>query len=447
MTSRNGRSTVFALFFLAAACGDGTASPPVTTATISIAAPSDSLFLGRRMLLTANTTKDSTGTTNPAFVWTSSDTAVVVVDSLGSALAVGTGVAQVTVSRQGAVGRRSLRVILQRADNGVTFSDGSANDSRNCAIASGSVYCRAEPTATDSTPLLRPMPGAAGIIFTAVEGSLHAACALATDGRVLCWGNNAHNIFARGGAVVTDTGPVAVSTTRRFASFTHGGHAQTCGVERSDSTLYCWGHNDAYQLGRGFLSAQDSVPAPVGGALRASMVHTVNFATCLLNTAGAAYCSGSLNANRQYLGVDESFAPAAVPLPVMGGIQFKQIAVADQGACGLSVANDAYCWGVNTFGQLGIGTTAVAPTGPQRVLGGVKFARIETVYRESTCGISTVGDLYCWGQFRPLTISARLGTRAYQPYQLIKGVKFKAITRGIRSICGVTTNGNVLCWS
>ena len=448
-TRRDLRVILAVVGVILSACSGDAAAPTVPTITLAMTAPSDSLFLGRSMRVGATVVNDSASNASARFIWTSSDTTTVVVDSLGTVLGVGTGTALVRAAFQGQSAQRAVRVVLHRADGGITFTEGSANDSRSCAIASAVVYCRAAPTAVDSTPLFVRMPGGAGISFTAVEGSLHAACALATDGRILCWGSNAHFIFARSGTVTTDTGPVAVQTARRFSSFSHGGHAQTCALDRSDNGVYCWGHNDAYQLGRGYLRQEDTTIAPVGGALRASMVSTVGFSTCLIDLVGAAHCSGWLNVNRQALGIDETNSPAEIPLPVVGGVVFRSIASADGGVCGLSTANDAFCWGVNTNGQLGIGTAAAAPTGPQRVLGGLKFALVAPVFRESTCGITLDGDLYCWGQFRPLTISSRLGERAYRPYQLVKGVKFKALTRSISSrvfLCGLTTDGRMYCW-
>lgn len=433
---------------VALGCSDGPAqSVEPENRGVALTTPADSIFLGRTMQLSATVT-DSTVSQNARFVWSSSDTSVVVVDSAGALLAVGVGTAEVRASVQDRSAKKTVRVVLQRADGGVAFTTGSANDSRLCAIASGVVYCRGSGSAQDTTPVMVKMPGAAGLTFTAVEGSLHAACALNTDGRIMCWGSNAHWLFARSGVVVTDTGPVAVSTSLRFSGFSHGGHAQTCGISRADSVVYCWGHNDAYQLGRGFLSGQDSTPQPVGGSLRATAVSTVNFATCLLDRSGAAHCAGSLNVRRNTLGIDESTLPAETPLPVIGGLTFKSISAGDNGVCAISQSDDAYCWGANSSGQLGIGTTTPAPTGPQRVLGNLKFALLTTVYRASTCGITLEGDVYCWGAFAPTSISSRLGERALRPYPLIKGLKFKSLTRGVGplEICGITEAGRLLCW-
>ncbi len=178
------------------------------------------------------------------------------------------------------------------------------------------------------------------------------------------------------------------------------------------------------------------------------LVSTVNFSTCLLDVQGAAFCAGGANADRSRLGIDGTTLPAEVPMPVTGGLTFKSLSSGDSGVCAISNSNEAWCWGLNSSGQLGIGTTVNPPTGPQQVLGGLKFALLTTVYRSSTCGITLDGDLYCWGQFAPLSISSRLGARALRPYLLVRGIKFKSLTRSVSAAtCGVTTDGRVYCWN
>jgi alpha-tubulin suppressor-like RCC1 family protein len=63
--------------------------------------------------------------------------------------------------------------------------------------------------------------------------------------------------------------------------------------------------------------------------------------------------------------------------------------------CGLTAAFTAYCWGDNTFGQLGDGTTTDRLT-PTAVGGGLTFAYLKAGDL-STCGVTTTGVGYCWG--------------------------------------------------
>ena len=433
-----------------AACSEGTTGPISPVRTMSLQIAHDSLFFGNETQVTATATGDSTVGANPQFIWTSSDTTVAVVDSSGTVLGVGVGSARVTAELKGRRESVTLRVVLQRADGGVAFTEASGNDgafTRVCVASGGSVYCRTPPTVADSTPRFRRQPGATGLLLFSANVSLHAVCALSSDGRVFCWGTNAHWLFGHRNAVVTDTGPVPVRTDVRFSTMVHAGHAQTCGINREDDVVPCLGHDDAYQLADGVANPQDSVAKPVAGNLRARRVYTANFSTCILDLVGAAHCSGALNVNRTILGIEESSAPAQTLLPVAGGRTFTSLALGDSYQCGIDEASDAWCWGWNHSGQLGNGGVDPSPTfGMRKVAGGLKFAAISSIYRTSTCGITTTGDLYCWGAFRPQSVSKRLGERARAPYHVLRGIKFRALIVGANQLCATTTDGRTYCW-
>jgi alpha-tubulin suppressor-like RCC1 family protein len=64
--------------------------------------------------------------------------------------------------------------------------------------------------------------------------------------------------------------------------------------------------------------------------------------------------------------------------------------------CGVSINNEAYCWGDNTRGQLGIGSVVGPQSTPQRVSGSLQFSLISGSYGH-TCGMTTIGA-FCWGE-------------------------------------------------
>lgn len=90
--------------------------------------------------------------------------------------------------------------------------------------------------------------------------------------------------------------------------------------------------------------------------------------------------------------------PSWEPVPVAGGLNFSLIAAGSQHTCAIDVRGAAYCWGRNTYGQLGIGTVSdeVFAT-PQRVSGGFTFDRL-TVGDAYACARTTAGVWYCWGR-------------------------------------------------
>ena len=64
----------------------------------------------------------------------------------------------------------------------------------------------------------------------------------------------------------------------------------------------------------------------------------------------------------------------------------------------VATAGMAYCWGYKNGGQLGDGTTTDRLT-PTLVIGGHAWASISAgSSQQHTCAETTAGDLYCWGE-------------------------------------------------
>jgi hypothetical protein len=402
----------------------------------------DSLFYGKSLVLSVSDSAD-TAAVEPKYQWTSSDTSVAVVDSTGALLAVGPGSARITVERTGARDSMRLGVVLRRADGGHVLQwgaeGGGANGALHCAIgADGGMYCQSRSTA-DSLRTFQRMPGAAGRQFVSASTSLHAQCALDTSGAIVCWGSNARGIFARTGSVPTDTGGYPLAIALRFSQMQHGGHAQTCGVALQDSLTYCWGHNDFFQLGRDTDRADSPVPTPVDGITKTGYVATENFGTCALTVDSTAYCSGisGLQAGTGISGFLRSMHP------VVNGHKFASLHHGDTFVCGVQKDGRAMCWGDNRGGTVGKGDSVDLVLEPTPVATTVRFRKLVTVYRQYACGVSTADDLYCWGNFPPTSVSLRMGSRRFAPVHIAPGVKFRDVTG---SLCGITLDGRALCW-
>jgi alpha-tubulin suppressor-like RCC1 family protein len=219
-----------------------------------------------------------------------------------------------------------------------------------------------------------------------------------------------------------------------------------CGIRADDSVLYCWGHNDRNQVGREPTSNTDTVIGPVTGELRARAVSVSNFRTCALDLDGAPLCWGGNGA--RWLGVSVVTGLVPTPRRVFGNHSFASISVAEVHQCALTASGEAYCWGRNEQGQLGSGTGFdPANVEPQRVVGELRFSVVATLgFLNSTCGLTTQGDLYCWGAFAPWAVSSRLGERRAAPFHLLPGQKFRALSPVLNGMCAVTFDETILCW-
>src|ERR1035438_6194660 len=287
------------------------------------------------------------------------------------------------------------------------------------------------------------------------------ACAI-VSGEAYCWGEN-YNGELGDGANINSGLPVAVDTSGVLAGKTltqiTAGYEHTCALD-STGTAYCWGLNAYGQLGDGSTTSSN-VPVAVdisgvlaGQTLTQITVGVVN--TCALDSAGDAYCWG-WNAFGQ-LG-DGTTTSSSVPVAVqtsgvLAGKALTQITAGGYDACALDSAGDAYCWGWNTSGQLGDGTTTnssvpvAVDTGG--VLAGKALTQI-TAGRDHTCAVTTADVAYCWGYNHFGELGDGSTTNSSVPVAVntggvLAGKVLTQITAGLWHTCVLDATGGTYCW-
>ena len=204
--------------------------------------------------------------------------------------------------------------------------------------------CFFKRASTMATPTNIPNHSAmfSGILFL-------SSCGIDTDGKVYCWGLNSVT-----GPKLT---PIAVDMSGlagKTAKAISVGHSGTACIIASDDLPYCWGGNSYGELGNG---ANTTVALPVA-----------------VNTSGA-----------------------------LAGKTIKQISAGSNTTCAIASDNHVYCWGNNSYGQLGNGSTtnsnvpvAVSTAG---VLNGKNLSKVAVNNNSGldVCAIDTAGKMYCWG--------------------------------------------------
>jgi alpha-tubulin suppressor-like RCC1 family protein len=251
-------------------------------------------------------------------------------------------------------------------------------------LGDGSITSRTLPVLTN------------GVTVVPISSGRSHTCG--TNGTAYCWGSNAHGQLGNG-STSSITTPVAVAGGRTFVDISAGG-THTCGVVPGGAA-FCWGDNSNGQLGDDDTTSSP-YPVAVAGGLSFATITAGASHTCGVTTDGNAYCWGN-NADGQ-LG-DGTTTFSRRPVPVVGGLRFVGGTLVDglsagtSHTCGVTTTHAAYCWGNNASGQLGDGTTTSRAT-PVAVAGGLTFIVTSAPFLSAgashTCGVTETG-LYCWG--------------------------------------------------
>jgi alpha-tubulin suppressor-like RCC1 family protein len=281
-----------------------------------------------------------------------------------------------------------------------------------------------------------------GLIAT---GGYHT-CALAANGTVRCWGSNSTGELGVG-TTAQRPAPVQVAGLGGGIQAVAAKGAHSCALTAT-GTARCWGNNSRGQLGDG-TTIQRRTPVTVttlGTGVQA--IAAANLHTCALTAAGAVLCWGD-NTHGQ-LG-DGTTTQRLTPVQVTGlGSGVRAISAGGDHTCAVTTAGAVLCWGDNISGQLGDGTSAQRTT-PVAVSGlGSGVQSIALGYYHS-CALSTVGAVSCWG-YNAVGALGDGSTGDANHFRLTPvsvvglGSGVREIAAGYEHTCAATTAGAMSCW-
>ncbi|MEK9695151.1 MAG: hypothetical protein VW270_05260 [Candidatus Poseidoniales archaeon] len=189
-------------------------------------------------------------------------------------------------------------------------------------------------------------------------------CAVVDNGTAWCWGRDDGNQLGNNAAADTSQISDGGSSTPQAV---HGGITNFIQIEAytttscavtDNGTVWCWGNNTVGQLGDGTTTSRD-YPVQVQNITDALEVYVGNGIACAtVNKRLDLKCWGNY-----YLG-DGSSTASSTPVTVTetngwgADYTFDDVAVGQSSICAYNLANnEAFCWGNNGEGQLGLGNT------------------------------------------------------------------------------------------
>ncbi len=223
------------------------------------------------------------------------------------------------------------------------------------------------------------------------------------------------------------------------------GELSSCAV-LSDGTVECWGANDFGQLGSGGKDTARHPPALVDGLAGVVSVGVGRYFGCALSVDGGVRCWGSNG--RGWLGdasTTDHFAPTQVQGPLVGQPlgQVKALSVGRNHSCAVNSAGNVFCWGSNSNGQLGDGTTVDRALATPAAAN-ARFVDV-AVGAVHTCALASDGRVWCWGNNSKgqLGDGTTDGSTTPRP-SLVDNAR--ALASGSTHSCAVLVDGTVACW-
>ena len=250
--------------------------------------------------------------------------------------------------------------------------------------------------------------------FIDVAVGYEHACAVRSDGRVTCWGND-QDVSVRGRSLVRGRTQPPDGSFKAVAAAIDG----SCGI-RIDGSLSCWGrmstpegryesvsgnywHMCAVATSGGVVCwgndeyGQASPPEGTFSAVAAGARHS-----CALGSDGEVACWGS-----------DEYGQASPPEGA-----FSAVAAGARHSCAVRLDQSVVCWGSNESNQ------SDAPDG-----------EFETVVagNEHSCALAIDRSMFCWGQPGE--------SATWKP-----SGRFRLIAGGTDGYCALRTDETIVCW-
>lgn len=264
-------------------------------------------------------------------------------------------------------------------------------------------------------------------------------------------------LFACGGSPAvnssaTDAGTETADASVRYTAIAiTAGSGIGCAITR-DNTIECWGGNSNGQLGNGTtldasvpldgsLPASSSVPVTVTGIANAVAVSAGTNYACALLSDNSIRCWGD-NSNGQ-LG-NGTTIDSPVPVAVSGISNAKAVSTGYNHACAALNSGQVQCWGYNADGELGNGTSTDSSI-PVAVTG-ISNAVAVTAGNTHSCAALNDGTVHCWGD----NTYGELGNGSIQgsltPVATSGISNATTVVSGYGYSCALMGDGTVQCW-
>ena len=259
-----------------------------------------------------------------------------------------------------------------------------------------------------------------------------SSCGLTSTGAVKCWGLNNYSQLGTFASYEQKT-PIDVSGFTSDITKISLGDSRTCAITTAGA-VQCIGHGVAGSNTSGISSGAISISS---GYMN----------SCALMSTGGVKCWGDNWTGQLGDGTWLNKSPAVDVKDLTSGV--TAITSGSQFSCALLSTKTVKCWGANGYGQLGIGTTATRNEPTQVLVGGQPISDVASISAgyEHACAVLTNGEAMCWGRNTYGQLGDGTTSNKSVPTPVVSlGTTIRAISGGLDHTCAITTGGAAKCW-
>jgi len=211
---------------------------------------------------------------------------------------------------------------------------------------------------------------------------------------------------------------------------------------KTDGTLWTWGVNTYGQLGDNSTTKRSSPVQTVAGGTNWKQSSVGHYTTAAIKTDGTLWYWGYGG----YGGDNTSTNRSSPVQTVTFGTNWKQVSVGRYHTSAVKTDGTLWCWGGNWSGELGNNTIAITNSPVQTISLGTNWKQVDCGY-QITAAIKNDGTLWCWGMNTYGELGDSTRTFRSSPVQTIAfGNNWKKVSCGYHHMAAVKNDGTLWTW-
>ncbi len=290
-------------------------------------------------------------------------------------------------------------------------------------------------------PCGEPRPQTSNINYAAGDVAPNSVFAKIGAGGTVC-------IFTLAAAhlVVDVSGHVPEAAVKGLVEVSFGSN-HGCALD-DDGGVTCWGFHENGEIGigdtSGFGSTASNLPVRIPNLTGVTDIEVSERFSCAVLKDARAACWGLNSAGQLGDGTTQN---RLVPTTVQGLSNVVQVTAGWKHACALTSGGAVKCWGYNTSGQLGDGTNTqrLIPVTVAGLPGGKTVSAIDAGFAY-TCALFTDGTASCWGANGNGVLGDGTAVSRPTPAPVVGLTNAVEISAGQNLTCARLANGTVQCW-